>query len=135
MRRDDFSMAVHILANASTYVDVFGECSPPFESSLKVRYRQLAKAVHPDRVSEARRAEAANSMSRLNALYQAAQEAVSAGTFGKLAPLLVFRSAGAIHEAHRMHSPAGDMTDVYTATTTFHSGERLDTLLKVARTP
>lgn len=134
MATDEFFAAASLLSKASNYCDVFDETQPTAKS-LQSRYRQLMKAVHPDRVGLEHRDTASDLTYQLHQFYETATKAFAAGQFGEAVVDLSFASAQARHTVTTPMSEFADMTNIYRAKTTPHSGGTLETIVKVARIP
>lgn len=107
-----------LIQSATTPESLFGPLDgPDLEARLKLldlHFRKAAKAIHPDKVSVERKAEATLLFAKLSALHTKAKQKLQAGAYGQKEPETVRLVKSPAH-LYRLSGPptAGDVADVY----------------------
>lgn len=128
---DEFRLAAGRVHDATSYHTIF---SYPDDQHIKTTYRQLARIVHPDRVSSAQQAEATVVFDKLTRLHRAAQQAAANDDFHSAVSTVVFESRVMRHETARSLAEYFDMTAGYQANSHTSTG-LVVSVIKVARIP
>lgn len=128
----EFRLAAGRVHDAKDYRDVFLTAN---EKAMKVTFREMAKALHPDRVDPMYRAEATSAFAKLGELHAAAERALSGGLFGKATPDITFVTAKFRHVVNCGYDKYFEMTRGYGATSTDGDAYEDKTIIKVAQLP
>ncbi|PRX96076.1 molecular chaperone DnaJ [Allonocardiopsis opalescens] len=123
---EPFDAAVRTVLRAASARELFGPPGPAHRERARARYRELARAVHPDQAPPGRRAEATEAFTRLAARWAEHCLAAAVGTDEEF----TLRTARGEYRVEARPEASGEMADLFPAR---RAGDDERLLLKLPR--